>query len=212
MAHVKPRRRYDSSRRRDQARQTRAEVLDAARRLFLADGFAATTVASVARTAGVSVETVYKTFGNKSGLLRAVAEAALAGPGPTSTTERSDAMRARETDPYAIVRGWASFASELMPRMGPVMLVIRAASATSPDMADLLARLDEDRMNRMAEQAAFLRQQGHLRHDVTEAEARDAMWAYTDLTLYELLVLRQKWPVERFRDFLARGLTAALLP
>lgn len=212
MSHVKTRRSYDSSRRRDQARQTRAEVLDAARRLFLADGYTATTVASVARTARVSVETVYKTFGNKSGLLRAVVEAALAGPGPTSTTERSDAMRATETDPYAIVRGWAAFATELIPRMAPVMLVIRSAAATSSDIADLLARLDQDRLDRMAEQAAFLRQHGHLRHDVTEDEARDAMWAYSDLTLYELLVLRQKWPIERFRDFLARGLTAALLP
>jgi AcrR family transcriptional regulator len=212
MSHVKPRRRYDSSRRRDQARQTRAEVLDAARRLFLADGYASTTIASVAGAAGVSVETVYKTFGNKSGLLRAVAEAALAGPGPTPTYELSDAMRARETDPYAIVQNWASFAAEVTPRGAPVFLVIRSAAATSPDVADLLARLDEDRMNRMAEHASFLEQQGHLRPGVTEAEARDVMWAYTDPTLYELLVLRQKWPLERFRDFLARALTAALLP
>jgi hypothetical protein len=64
----------------------------------------------------------------------------------------------------------------------------------------------------MSEQAAFLREHGHLRPDVTEAEARDVMWAYTDPTLYELLVLRQNWPLPRYRDFLARALTTALLP
>ena len=211
MSDVKGRRRYDSSRRRNQAQQNHAAVLDAARRLFLADGYASTTVPAIARTAGVSVETVYKAFGNKSGLLRAVAEAALAGPGPTTTEQRSDAMRARETDPYTIVREWANFAAEVTPRGAPVILVMRSAAATSPDVADLLARLDDERMHRMGEQAAFLRQHGHLRPGVTEAEARDVMWAYTDPRLYELLVLRQQWPLERFRDFLARALTAALL-
>jgi AcrR family transcriptional regulator len=187
-------------------------VLEAARRLFLADGYAATTIASIATAAGVSVETVYKAFANKPGLLRAVAEAALAGPDGIPTTQRSDEMGAREANPYAIVRNWAAFAAEVTPRLAPVVLLIRSAAGSSPEMADLLAQLDADRLERMAHQARLLHDRGDLRPDVTEAEARDVMWAYTDPALYELLVLRQGWPLARFRDFLGDALAAALLP
>ena len=55
---VKPRRRYDSSRRQEQARENRRAVLEVAHRMFLERGYAATTVGAIAAAAGVSVETV----------------------------------------------------------------------------------------------------------------------------------------------------------
>ena len=64
---VKPARRYDSSRRRELAAHTRSAVLEAARRLFLEHGFAGATMSDIASAAGVSVQTVYKAFGNKPG-------------------------------------------------------------------------------------------------------------------------------------------------
>ena len=72
-------RRYDSSGRQARAAETRAAVLGAARTAFLADGFARTTVPGVASAAGVSVETVYKAFSNKAGLVKAVFDVAMAG-------------------------------------------------------------------------------------------------------------------------------------
>ena len=69
---VKTTRRYDSSGRRGRARRTHAHVLKVAAELFLRDGYAATTVAAVAAAAGVSVETIYKTFRGKPGLIRAI--------------------------------------------------------------------------------------------------------------------------------------------
>ena len=212
MKPVKAARTYDSTRRREQAQQNREAILDAARRLFLADGYAATKISTIARQAGVSVETVYKAFGNKSGLVAAIADAAMAGPDVLPTMQRSDEMGSRETDPYTIVKRWAEFASEVTPRLAPVILLIRAAAASSPEMANLLARLDAERHDRMAHQARLLHARGHLRPDVTIPQARDVMWAYTDPALYELLVLRQSWPLNDFRDFLATALTAALLP
>jgi AcrR family transcriptional regulator len=212
MSDVKPPRPYDSSRRRERAQHTRGTVLAAARRLFLSGGYTATTIAAIATEAGVSVETVYKAFGNKPGLLRAVADAAMAGPDAVPTTQRSDEMAVHEPNPYTMVRNWARFASEVTPRLAPVILLIRSAAASSPEMADLLAQLDGSRLDRMAYQARLLRDRGYLRADVTETEARDVMWAYTDPALYELLVLRQGWPVPRFRDFLSDALTAGLLP
>ncbi|MEV4317069.1 helix-turn-helix domain-containing protein [Actinocrispum sp. NPDC049592] len=207
MATVKPTRGYDSTRRRRQARENRDAVLGAARELFLAQGYAATKISAIAERAGVSVETVYKAFGNKPGLVQAIADAALAAP-----TQRSDAMSAQETDPHTVVRRWAGFACEVLPRLAPVVLLIRAAAASSPEMAGLLARLDADRRERMDHQARLLHDRGQLRPDVDIAQAGDVMWAYTDPGLYELLVLRQSWPLDRFRGFLATALAAALLP
>src|SRR4051794_34196798 len=65
---VKTVRRYDITGRRDRAHRAQAHVLAVARELFLRDGYAATTVAGVAAAAGVSVETIYKTFRGKPGL------------------------------------------------------------------------------------------------------------------------------------------------
>src|SRR3954470_14319368 len=69
---VKPTRRYDSPRRREQAAATRREILAAAQRLFERQGYAATTMAAVAAEARVALKTVYLAFETKSGLLRAL--------------------------------------------------------------------------------------------------------------------------------------------
>ena len=63
---------YDSRRRREQAALTRREILDAAERLFVADGYVATTIAGIAKDAGVATKTVYLAFETKSGVLRAL--------------------------------------------------------------------------------------------------------------------------------------------
>src|SRR6266516_1533758 len=76
MANVKPKRRYNSSGRQAQARRNREAILDAAQRQFLEGGYAATTIAAIAAEAGVSVETIYKAFGGKPGLVRAIYERA----------------------------------------------------------------------------------------------------------------------------------------
>lgn len=70
---------YDSTRRAQQAAQTRADVVDAAVALFGAHGWAGTTLAAIADAAGVSVETIRNGFGSKKGLLRVAMDVAVAG-------------------------------------------------------------------------------------------------------------------------------------
>src|SRR5262245_37460899 len=82
-----PRRRYHSPLRADQAQQTRRRVLDSARTLFVALGYAGTTVAAVADAAGVSPETIYLSLGGKRGLLEGV----MAITGPRGTAGDDDA-------------------------------------------------------------------------------------------------------------------------
>jgi AcrR family transcriptional regulator len=106
MSPVKPKRSYDSARRREQARQTREAILDTASRLFLSDGFAPTTIAAIAAGAGVSVDTVYKTFGGKPGLVRAMCHQALAGERPVPAETRSRC----NSRPPSVTRGRSSVA------------------------------------------------------------------------------------------------------
>src|SRR4051812_7196886 len=104
---VKSRRRYDSTRRQDRARRAHARVLDVAENLFLQHGYASTTIAAIAADAGVSVETIYKTFGGKPGLIRAIATSGLAGVGPVPAPDRSDEMSAAGLEPHVTIRHWA---------------------------------------------------------------------------------------------------------
>jgi AcrR family transcriptional regulator len=208
---VKSRRRYDSKGRRQQALRNRAGVLEAARRLFLDGGYAATTVAAIAEAAAVSVETVYKAFGGKPGLVRAISEQGLAGAGPIPAWQRSDEMQALEADPTRIIQSWGTLMTEVAPRTSPILLLIRNAAATDLEMAALLEEVDQARLTRMEHNARTLYNGGHLRDGVTLEQARDVLWLYSSPELYELLMLRRGWPVERYARFAAEGMIAAVL-
>ncbi|MEO8425221.1 MAG: helix-turn-helix domain-containing protein [Actinomycetota bacterium] len=209
---VKPKRRYDSSRRQRQAVRTREAILETARRLFLGRGYAGTTIASIAEAADVSVETIYKAFGGKPGLVRAISEKVLEGVGPIPAEQRSDEMRTHETDPYSVMERWGMFTTEVAPLAAPIALLIRTAAATDPEMAGLLEELDQARLVRMEHNARQLLERGDFREGVTLEHARDVLWAYSSPELYGMLVLRQRWPLEQYGQFVADGMIAALLP
>lgn len=209
---VKARRLYDSTRRQEQARLTRTAVVAEAKRRFLDDGYATTTIASIAAGAGVSVDTVYKAFGGKPGLVRAIRDEALGGEGPVHAERRSDDFRAAETDPRKVIRHWGRLTTEVAPRLAPILLLVRAASATDPEMSALVTEMEDDRLNRMGTNAQWLCDQGHLRPGTTFARARDVLFTFSSPELYELLVLGRGWPLADYGDFVADAMIAALFP
>lgn len=209
---VKSKRKYDGSRRREQAARTRRTILDVARREFLAHGYAGTTVARIASEAGTSVETVYKAFGGKAGMVRALWERGLGGRGPVPAPERSDALSSTETDPVKVLRGWGRFTIEVAPRVAPILLLVRGAAATDPDMAQLLAETDEQHRARMRHNARRLHQRGWLRPGIGVTRATDILCLYSSTELYEQLVLKSGWPMKRYAEFVGDALIAALLP
>jgi AcrR family transcriptional regulator len=209
---VKSKRRYDASRRRAQAAQTRGTILDVARRNFLEDGYAATTVARIATEAGTSVETVYKAFGGKSGIVSALWERGLDGRGPVPAPERSDLLSSTETDPVRVLRGWGMFTTEVAPELAPVLLLVRGAAATDPEMAALLAEAEAQHRSRMRHNARSLQRRGWLRPGIGLTRATDILCAYSSAELYEQLVIKSGWPVKRYGEFIGDALIAALLP
>ncbi|MEO5680849.1 MAG: TetR/AcrR family transcriptional regulator [Acidimicrobiales bacterium] len=209
--HVKATRGYDGTRRREQARQTREAIIGVARSRFLSDGFAPTTIASIADAAGVSVDTIYKTFGGKPGLLRAMCETALAGDGPIPAEARSDALQTSEPDPRVIIRGFGALSAEVAPRIAPILLLIRDAAVADPEMASLRAEMDTRRLTRMTDNACTLAAAGHLRDGITAEHAGEILWTYSSPELYELLIIVRGWTPDRYAAFIADAMTAALL-
>ena len=211
---VKPRRRYDSTNRQEQARRTRRAVLGAARQLFLERGYAATTVAAIAAESGVSVETVYKAFGSKPGLVKAVVDVSIVGddePVPMMERERTLRMRA-EPDPRVQLHMYGEHLTESLPRSAPVQLLVRDAAASDPAAAGVWSAMVAERLTGMSYFAEELHGHGHLRPGMSVDDARDILWAYNSAELYELLVLHRGWSPDHYGRWVAESLAAALLP
>ncbi len=208
---VKARRTYDASGRQQQASRTRAAVLAAARQLFLSSGYSTTTIAAVARTAQVSTQQIYKTFGNKAGLVKALFDVAIAGDDePVAMIERASLTSVREEpDPYVKLRLYGDFVADTAPRHVPVQLLVRAAADTNPDAARLWQQLSQERLRGMTMLARDLATT--LQAGVTVDDARDVMWAQNSPEVWDLLVTQRGWSPARFGSYLAATLTHALL-
>jgi AcrR family transcriptional regulator len=208
---VARKRAYDATRRREQALRTRTRIIEAAERRFLRDGYARTTVAAIAADAGISADTIYKTFGGKPGLVRAIRETALRGVGPVPAEARSDELHEREPDPRKIIEAWGALTAEIAPRVAPILLLMRAAATAGTEGQMLLDEMDADRLRRMTDNARRLRDAGHLRSGITLAQAADVLWTYSAPELYELLVARRGWAPKRYGRFIADAIIEALL-
>src|SRR5881409_2067082 len=140
---VKPKRRYDSPRRREQAAETRAKILESARRLFELHGYAATSMNAVAAEAGVALKTVYVAFETKSGLLRALWHVRLRGDEEDVPVGERPWYREviAEPDPVRQLRLTARNSLAVKLRAAALMRVIRDAASVDPDIAALWQRI-----------------------------------------------------------------------
>jgi AcrR family transcriptional regulator len=202
---------YNATGRQQQAARYREAIVRAAEVRFLRDGYATTTIAAIAADAGVSDHTIYKTFGGKPGLIRAIRARALQGDGSIPAELRSDALHTDGRDGRAIIEAWGDLTAEIMPGVAPIVLLIRDAAVTDAELRDLLGELDADRSRRMTDNARRLHAAGHLRPGITVAHAADILWTYSAPELYELTVSRRGWPLHRYRAFIAHAMIDALI-
>lgn len=201
------RRRYESLRRAAQAQETRAEIARAARGLFVARGWAATTVRDVAREAGVSVPTVYSVYGNKSGLTLALADAAdLSADLPQMITE----LDAAEGDPARQIAAMTAYDRRLFDRAGDVIALVREAGRAEPELAavyrDARRRADETRVQVFSSWPA-----GTLRRDMDVPSAVDIYAALCNIDVYATLTAERGWASERVERWWNGALTRELL-
>jgi AcrR family transcriptional regulator len=209
------RRRYDGSRRRQAAAQTRRAICDAARELFLTRGYAATTMPAIAERAGVAVDTVYASVGAKPLLFRELIEQAISGQDHAVPAEARDYVRAihAEPDPRAMIAIYARAVAAIQPRLAPLFRVLREAGRAEPELAALWAEIAARRagnMRRFVEEVAAAA--GGLRPGMTVEEAADLVWATNAPEFSLLLVEERGWTPEQFATRLTELWTRMLLP
>jgi AcrR family transcriptional regulator len=211
MAQVK--RSYDASGRRAQARARRRAVIVAAEALFERDGFRRTTITAVAERAGVSAESIYKGFGTKAALAKAVFDFVIAGddePVPVWRRSEADAIRA-EPDVRRKILLYTRGLAERQQRSAKVQLLIRDGGHTDQTLAALWRQLLAERLTGMTMLGRHLIESGQLREGIELDEVRDVLWTCTAVELYELLVAERGWPLDRYADWIGRAITAALV-
>lgn len=200
------RRRYDSLRRTAQAQQTSADIATAARELFLTRGWAATTVREVARAAGVSAPTVYAAYGNKTGLIRAVADTA----DLDADLPRMIAALETATRPADQLAAMAAYDRRLFERAGDVIMLIREAGRTEPELAatyrDARRRADETRIQVFGSWPP-----GALRPGLDNSEAVDIYAALCNIDIYSVLTGERGWSPDRVERWWAGALARELL-
>lgn len=196
------RRNYDSSRRRAQADETRAVVVRTARDLFIEKGYGQTTVADVARAAGVSVETIYASVGTKSELLHKAWDITVGGDEQEIVFhERPEVIAIRaERDLARRFRLHAALSTKTAERTAPFQLMVQAASGTDPAAAAMLEEMGRQRLVGMGVMAAEAVATGQLA--VSEEECRDVVWSMTDGMLWHRLVNERGWTSDRFAAWL----------
>jgi len=205
---------YDASGRRAQARARRLAMVLAARDLFERDGYRPTTIAAIAAHAGVSAESVYKGFGTKAALAKAVFDLALAGDDEPVPVAERPAMQAVRDEPD-VRRKIAIFADGLayrQARSARVQILIRDGRHVDDSLAPVWDKLRDEGLAGMTMLGRHLRQTGQLRAGISLDEVRDVLWNYLAIDHYERLVLSQGWPHERYTRWLTDAITSALCP
>jgi len=211
---TKVKRSYDASRRREQARARRLDVVLAARDLFERDGFRPTTIAAVAAHADVSPESVYKGFGSKAALAKAVFDLVIAGDDePIPVAERPAAQAVRdEPDARRKIAMFVAGLAQRQARSARVQILIRDGRHVDDSLARVWAKLNDEALAGMTVLGRHLLQTGQLRDGIDLGEVRDVLWNYLAIDTYERLVLTQGWPLERYSHWLAHAITSAICP
>jgi AcrR family transcriptional regulator len=194
------------------ADETRRAIVDAAARLFAADGYHATSVARIASEAGVAVQTVYNSVGSKIEVLSRVLDHAAAGeraptPVPVFMLEQAQ----REPDPRRVIAQLVEFWRGAVPRTAPVFRLIREAAAVDADAAALERARAAQRLGNYGLAGQVLADRGALRAELSVDEAAAVIFSIGHPEVYRALVLEGDWDDERWAAWVQSALEAALL-
>jgi AcrR family transcriptional regulator len=204
---------YDASGRRERARARRLAVVVAARELFERDGFRATTITAIAMQAGVSAENIYKGFGSKAAVAKAVVGVVVAGddePVPVAQRAAMQAMR-HEPDVRRKIVMFVDGLTERQARSAKVLILIRDGRHVDESLTPIWAKVNDEGLAGMTMLSRHLIGSGQLRSGIDLDEVRDVLWNYLAIDTYERLVLTQGWPLQRYSQWLARAITSAIM-
>ncbi|MEO6827152.1 MAG: TetR/AcrR family transcriptional regulator [Microbacteriaceae bacterium] len=198
---------YNSPVRAQRAAQAKERIISAARRRFVEDGYAGTSVAAIATDARVSRRTVYDTFSTKKDLLMAL----LGRMAPLSQLEFEVALAKAAGDAHAQLRIAIDFLVQYYQDGADVLGMVHAAADADPDIAELERTGESFRRMAQAPIVADWSQRGILRRGLHGDRAADILWSMTAPQVYRLFVIECEWTRSDFADWLCRSLEAQLL-
>jgi AcrR family transcriptional regulator len=177
-------------------------------------GYTDTSVARVAAEAGVSERTVFAGFASKVNLLQAALEAAVAGDAEEVPLHARPAMQrvhqaATATEAFERL---AHAAAEIGERSYAMVAVVHRAADADPQIARLEQRLEAQRLTGAGYLADTVADRLRVTDPTLVAEMRDTIWVLASPLQYGLLVHERGWSVPRYRDWLARALSALVPP
>jgi AcrR family transcriptional regulator len=201
------------TRRAQQSRATRRRIVEQATKLFIEQGYAATTLDQIAKAAGVAVQTLYFHFGNKATVLKeAVDVLAVGDDEPVPLLDRAWAERLRaEPDGRRALAIWMRNARAIFGRIAPIMTVVRDAAGSDAEMA---AQWRTNLEQRYAAQRAVVQQLADkqaLRAELTAPRAADITFALVNIEVYQLLTAERGWTPAQWERWIIETLEAAIL-
>ncbi len=197
-----------------QAAETRRRIVEAAGRLFLEHGYAATSINAIAAEAGVAVQTVYASMRTKRDILEAVIQLSVRGEGEEvslAETARWRDMEA-EADPREELAKFTRIHREICEREARLFAVLETAAAVDAEIEPLLHDKERYRYEDQRRVARSLGRRRKLRTGLSIREAADIIWALASERTYVALVRERGWSVEHYEAWLTDQLVAALLP
>ncbi|HEY3687627.1 MAG TPA: helix-turn-helix domain-containing protein [Streptosporangiaceae bacterium] len=187
--------------RAERSRQTREKIIDAARDLFVEDGYGATNLQAVADRAGVAVQTIYFVFHNKRTLFKDVVDTTIAGDTePVATMDRpwfQAALAAETADD--LLRTYTKGSRAILDRVAPIMAMVASASAADPEIATLWPTDTDPRYTVVSTLAKSLVTKPDARPGLTPKTAADIIYALLSPELYLVLVRDRSWPSSRYQ-------------
>ena len=205
---------YHSPKRRERAQQTERRIVEAATDLLVGRGWTATTLADVAKAAGISPAMLYKIFRTKADLAKRVYDVAVVGDQePVPFRERAE-FRAvlGETDPHAKLRGYARLIRGLVERVLPIYEQVRAAmTAGDLELRDFAETVDAERLYGARGIVRDLRGVTDLPAELDDEQAADLVWMAMSPEFWALLVIRRGWSWDDTESWVGHHLCTLLL-
>ena len=204
---------YDNEARQASSEQTRTRILVAAREAITAHGYRAATIANIARTADVHVDTIYALIGRKPELLTALIERSISGTDRAlAPAQRGYVQKMRaESDPARKLAIYAGAMCEIHQRMAPLFHALRDAAATDDEAQRVWRRISDRRARNMRDLVRELGPNGTLRAGLSHDEAADIIWATASTELFILLTRERDWSPDTYQRWLADTWSRLLL-
>jgi AcrR family transcriptional regulator len=198
-------------------RETRRQLLAAAKAEFAERGYAAATVIRIADRAGMSVQTLYSNWGNKRNLLRAVMESSVtgdddlpleAGQPPAILVATLDAGEA--SDPRRLLAHLSHQYRLLAERAAVGWQTYRDGAGVDPDIAADWDRLDDLRRQGFQTMIGWIPAEA-LRPGLSHDAAADTAWVIASPDTHHQLVRQAGYSYDRLEAWVRSTVTAALL-